>query len=257
MAVRGIDDSSDAAAEAIPLPATVRALLIDALGTLVWLAPPAPVLGDLLVERFGVEASAAELTRAIRAEMSHYRAHMNEGRDSTSLLALHERCGEILRGALPPHVRRAIPPGPASTRLLLDALRFHAFDDARPTLAAARAAGVRIVVASNWDASLPDVLHRTGLIDLLDGVVTSATVGAPKPAEAVFGAALALAGAAPHEAVHVGDTPGTDVAGATAAGIAPILLVRGGERPVAVVPIVDSLEALPGLLGWSLSSNGR
>ena len=221
------------------------------------LAPPEPVLHDLLADRFGVEASAGELTRAIRAEMTHYRTHMNEGRDPASVLALRERCGEVLRGALPAHVRRAIAPGPTATRLLLDALQFHAFDDARPALTAARAAGLRIVVVSNWDASLPDVLDRTGLSDLLDGVVTSATEGASKPAEAVFGAALALAGAAPHEAVHVGDTPETDVDGATAAGIAPILLVRGGGSPVPRVPTVDSLEVLPGLLGWSLSSNGR
>ena len=42
-------------------------------------------------------------------------------------------------------------------------------------------AGLRLVVVSNWDVSLHEVLARTGLTPLLDGAVTSAEVGAAKP----------------------------------------------------------------------------
>ena len=37
--------------------------------------------------------------------------------------------------------------------------------------------GVALVIASNWDCSLPDWLAPTGNLDLVDGVVTSAEVG--------------------------------------------------------------------------------
>jgi putative hydrolase of the HAD superfamily len=75
---------------------------------------------------------------------------------------------------------------------------------------------------------LHDVLERLGLVALVDGIVTSAELGARKPAAEIFAHALALAGACAHRAVHVGDSLEEDVGGARAAGITPILLVRGG-----------------------------
>src|SRR5207248_4041814 len=87
---------------------------------------------------------------------------------------------------------------------MLGALHFSAFPDAPGALRELRARGLRLVVASNWDCSLPGVLDEAGLAPLLDGVVTSATVGATKPDAAVFEAALELAGCDASEAVHVG-----------------------------------------------------
>ena len=114
---------------------------------------------------------------------------------------------------------------------MLAALRFRAFPDALPLLATLRARGVRVVAASNWDASLPDALERTGLAPYLDGAVSSAVVGAAKPDPAVFRAALELAGCEPAEAFHVGDSPQADVEGARAAGIRVALLDRHGVLP--------------------------
>ena len=64
--------------------------------------------------------------------------------------------------------------------------------------------------------------------DELDGVVTSAAVGARKPDPAMFEAALEIAGCSADEALHVGDTPAEDVAGAQAAGIRALLIDRDG-----------------------------
>src|SRR5205814_892612 len=71
---------------------------------------------------------------------------------------------------------------------------FEAYPDAAPALEDLRGRGIRLVAASNWDCSLPRVLDRAGLGALLDGVVSSATVGARKPDAALFEAALVLAG---------------------------------------------------------------
>jgi HAD superfamily hydrolase (TIGR01509 family) len=59
-------------------------------------------------------------------------------------------------------------------------------------------------------------------------VVTSAGAGARKPDPEIFRRALELAGCAPEEALHVGDTPEEDAAGARAAGITPLLIDRSG-----------------------------
>jgi putative hydrolase of the HAD superfamily len=87
-------------------------------------------------------------------------------------------------------------------------------------------------VVSNWDASLHEVLERVGLAPALEGVVTSAEVGARKPDVAIFERALELAGVPAAEAIHVGDNPAEDVKGARAAGIEAVLIRRdGGSGP--------------------------
>ena len=88
------------------------------------------------------------------------------------------------------------------------------------------------------------MLERCGLAPALDGVVTSAGVGARKPDPAIFAAALELAGCAADEALHVGDTPAEDVAGAAAAGIPHLLIARGaGEGEIAsLAEIVQHLR---------------
>jgi putative hydrolase of the HAD superfamily len=230
-----------------------RALLLDALGTLVELAPPAPLLRELLAGRFDVRVSEAEAQRAINAEIAHYRAHMGRGIDDRAVAALQAECAEVLRGALPASDAVQGISGPALTALLMDALHFQPFDDALSVLAEMRGRGLAVVVASNWDASLPGVLARVGLEGALDGVVCSAVAGAPKPFANVFHAALALAGAAPREAVHVGDSLELDIAGAQALGIRAILLQREGGRAPTGVETISSLTALPGLLFGSLS----
>ncbi|HEY2259780.1 MAG TPA: HAD-IA family hydrolase [Solirubrobacteraceae bacterium] len=220
---------------------TANALLLDALGTLVRLTAPAPALRDELARRFGVSISERQAERALAAEIGYYRTHLQDGRDEPSLRDLRRRCAEVLREALPPPLAGAeIEP---LTQVLLSSLRFSAFDDAQPALAAARARGQRVVVTSNWDVSLGEVLGRIGLAPLLDGVVTSAGVGARKPDPAIFEAALAVAGCPAEQAVHVGDSVEEDIAGARAAGVPAVLLRRdGGPGPAGVMTIASLVE---------------
>ncbi len=221
-----------------------RALLIDGLGTLVALQPPAPLLRRELAARYGLEVSEAAAARALAAEIAFYRAHMGEGRDADSLAALRRRCAETLVAALPDPARLAGHGIRSLTDALLSALRFEPFADARPALIRARARGARVVVVSNWDVSLLEVLELAGLTPLLDGVVTSAAAGAAKPAPAIFHHALALAGVAPAEALHVGDSLTEDVQGARACGIRAVLLSRGGDGVPPDVATIAGLDEL-------------
>jgi putative hydrolase of the HAD superfamily len=222
----------------------IRAVTIDALGTLLELVPPAPRLRAALRERLGVEVSEAEAGRAMKAEIAYYRAHLHVGCDAAGLAALRRACAEVLRDALG---RPELELG-ALTETLLAAIRFEPFPDAMPALEALRAAGVKVVAASNWDVSLHEQLDATGLTPLLDGALSSAEVGAPKPDPEIFTRALALAGARPQEALHVGDDVEADVRGALAAGLEPVLIDRDGslEAPPGVRRIA-SLAELPAL----------
>jgi putative hydrolase of the HAD superfamily len=107
---------------------------------------------------------------------------------------------------------------------------------------------MRLVVVSNWDCSLPDVLERIGLAPLLDGVVASAAAGARKPAAAIFERALALARVESARALHVGDSIDDDVEGARGAGIEAVLLRRDGTPGPPDVTTIASLTELERLL---------
>jgi putative hydrolase of the HAD superfamily len=225
-------------------PSAPAAILLDALGTLVELRPPAPLLRAELARRFGVLVSEREAERAIAAEIAYYRAHLNEGRDPASLAALRSRCAQALRAALPGGEQIARIGADALTQALLASLRFSPFPDVLPALSALRRGGHRIAVVSNWDVSLRELLAAVGIAPLLDGIVTSAETGAGKPDTAIFERALGVVRAAPRSAIHVGDSLEEDVAGARRAGIEPVLIRRTGGPAPAGVRTISSLSEL-------------
>ena len=223
-----------------------KAVLLDVLGTLLRLDSPAERLRAELA-RAGFEVSEEQAADAFRGEAAYYVGHHLEGRDAASLDRLRDRSAEALARALPVAIA-----GPAAKRALLAALRFSAFPDAAPALGELRAAGVRLVAVSNWDCSLTERLAEAGLADLLDAAVASASVGAAKPSEKIFHAALEAASCDSSNALHVGDSLENDVAGARSAGIQAVLLARGNPRPpvdnaASDVPILHSLAELPAL----------
>jgi putative hydrolase of the HAD superfamily len=237
----------------------VGAVLLDAFGTLVTLDAPAPLLRALLAQRLGIDVSDEQAAAAINAEIAYYRAHMHEGVDLARVAQLHAACAEVLRRALPADPRLEAAAPQEMTEILLGSLRFSAFDEAPEALARLRAGGLRLVVASNWDASLDSVLDRVGLLDSLDAVVSSAAAGYAKPDPRLLAAALGLAGVPAERALHVGDGFREDVGAALGAGVRPLLLARDrrageveygdGEPTIPELLVIGSLAELPALLG--------
>jgi putative hydrolase of the HAD superfamily len=193
----------------------VRAVFLDALGTLVELEPP----WLSLRQRVPPEVGDERLIAAVRTEMAYYREHAHEGRDQSSLDDLRRRCAEVLSAELGVEV---------GADELVAAIRLRAYADAQPALRALSGRELRLAVVSNWDCSLARVLERCGLAGYLEGAVSSAEAGARKPDPAIFAAALELVGCEAAEALHVGDTADEDVAGARAAGIPVLLIDRDG-----------------------------
>jgi putative hydrolase of the HAD superfamily len=224
----------------------VRAVLVDALGTLLRLEDPGPPLREQLAARCGLDVDAETAEAALAAEIAYYRAHNLEGRDRAALAGLRRRCAVVLRDALGPAACEARIEDVLAA--LLGALRFTPYPDVPPALERMRAAGRRLVVVSNWDVSLHDRLAETGIAKRVDGAVASAEIGAAKPASAIFSRALVLAGVPAAEALHVGDSPIEDVEGARAAGIEALLLVREGELAVEGVRTARSLAEVAELV---------
>jgi putative hydrolase of the HAD superfamily len=226
-----------------PRPPTVpvEAVLLDAFGTLVVLDDPAGRLGALLAAE-GHPHPPERVAAALRAEVLHYRAHHDEGRDAASLASLRLNCAAVLAEGLGDDV----PPLPRLTELLVDALRFELLPDALPALDAMVGAGLRLGVVSNWDCGLGDVLAGLGVADRFEVVAVSAVVGAGKPDPRIFRHALDGLQVAPEAALHCGDLPAYDCAGAAAAGVRGVLIDRAGVAADGPCPRIRSLpELLP------------
>lgn len=216
----------------VPLPrrSHLDAVFLDAGNTLITF-DHALVCGMLADER--VTATPTELARAeaaARPEVSRFLADgiSSERRDTfvfyvTRMLARlgcdgHD--GPALAARLVARLRREVPTQRLWSQILPgvpDALR------------ALRRAGLTLVVVSNSDGTVEEGLTTIGLRPLLDAVVDSAVVGAEKPDPAIFHHALALAGARPDRALHVGDLHAVDVIGARAAGLRAALLDPYGD----------------------------
>jgi putative hydrolase of the HAD superfamily len=99
------------------------------------------------------------------------------------------------------------------------------FPDARAVLTRL-AQSYELGIISNFDRRLRWILDELALAPFFRHVVISSEVGADKPDPWIFERALELAGAEPHEALHVGDEPAADWEGAARAGLHVFRLKR-------------------------------
>ena len=100
------------------------------------------------------------------------------------------------------------------------------FDDVLPVLDLLRRRGLTLGLLSNIGRDINELCQELGLSSNLDFAVTSREAGSSKPHPPIFRLALEHAGVQPAEAIHVGDSYLSDVQGARAVGIRPVLLDR-------------------------------
>jgi len=196
------------------------------MGTLLYLEDPAPRLRALLSTRHGIEVGIAKARAAFAREVAYYRAHHLEGKDPKTLADLRRRCALELGSGLGDAGRTLT--AEELTALLLDSLRFAPFPESEEVLSQLVSRGFSLGVVSNWDISIADRLAELGLSPYFSAVVSSAAAGAAKPDPRPFRIALAKLGVSPEDALHVGDSPQEDLAGARAAGVNAYLLDRTG-----------------------------
>jgi putative hydrolase of the HAD superfamily len=111
-------------------------------------------------------------------------------------------------------------------------------------LEALRARGLQLVVVSNANGRLRDVLRRLAIERYFHHILDSFEEGVEKPDPRLFQIALQKAGADAATTIHVGDLYEIDVVGARGAGIRGVLLDEGGLYEEVDCPRVRSLEDL-------------
>lgn len=111
----------------------------------------------------------------------------------------------------------------------------------------ALAGGYQLVSVTNGNSDVA----RTPLAGLFHHSLTAAMVGAQKPDPALFIRALDWFGAAPEDALHVGDDPWLDVDAARRIGMGAVWVNRDGRPwPRQLPPPAAEVSDLEQLLAW-------
>ncbi len=235
----------------------IRAVFFDAGGTLIH---PHPTVGEVyggVAEQLGHRAEPADIEIRWLSVWHDYQQRAR--RDSLPLPR-----SDAEDRAMWIRITRSIRDGIPAFRTLdferwFDGIHaaftrgacWRTYEEVPDVIAACRRQGLRCGVLSNWGSYLVGILRELGLDTAMDFVQVSALEGCLKPDREFFRRALAKAGVAAEEALHVGDTFADDAAGAQAAGLRSVHLDRSGRG----LPRRDvvTVQDLRGILPLALS----
>ena len=210
------------------LPPGVRAVYFDAVGTLIYPEPPAPVVyaaaGRARGSRLDVPEIAARFRAAFRREEEEdHRFGLRTGEEREARRWRHivatvlddvadpEGCfQELFAHFAQPDAWRCLP-------------------EAGPVLRELARRGYQLGLASNYDSRLRRVAAGRPELEAVRHLVISSEVGWRKPAGEFFAAVCRDAGLPAEQVALVGDDRVNDYEGARAAGLRPVFFDPGGR----------------------------
>ena len=233
-------------------PATrPKAVFLDAAGTLFESVRPVAVSYAEMAGRYGKHVPFEEVSRRFSHCFATAPPMAFPGSEGARLEALEKDWWRDL-------VRRIFEPSGSFARFddYFDELFAYfarsdswvLYDDARATLEALKARGLILVMISNFDSRVLKIVRGLGVADYFDSIFISSSAGFAKPSAGIFHLALERHGIEPDEAIHVGDSPETDVEGALNAGVRPVLLDRDGDARHEGAVRIDGLHELMSLI---------
>jgi len=206
-----------------------RALLLDAMGTLIGLRAPVGSTYAAMAREHGLQLDPAALDQAFAAAYRSAPPLAFAGLAGAALQQAErdwwsQRIAAVLRSVGqqdggPPELHRQLFERYAEPEL------WRVYDEVPQALERWRSQGLRLAVVSNFDQRLEGLLEAFDLRRWLDVVIISSRAGAAKPSPRPFQLALEQLGLGPEQAWHIGDS-GDDEAGARAAGLACVLVRR-------------------------------
>ena len=203
----------------------IRAVLFDAVGTLIELREPVGETYARAAAEQGVEISPWRMGDAFRRIMASAQPLVFPEAEPVELPALERGWWrQVVRSTfLAADSARRVPDFDACFeglwRHYASPAAWRLREGAAEILARLRERGLRTGVVSNVDGRLPALLQGLGLAGLIDAVVLPSDAGAAKPDSRIFQLALRRLGAAPSEALFVGDDAEHDLKGAREAGL--------------------------------------
>jgi putative hydrolase of the HAD superfamily len=221
----------------------VRAIVFDAVGTMIHPNPPAPVLYAEVGRRFGSKRTAREITPRFLAAFAHEEAIDYENDLETSETRERERWRRVVN-----YVLDDVTDPEACFRELFDHFSrpeaWRCDPDAAPTLETLAGRSYALGMASNYDRRLRSVLAGFRDLSPLQHLVISSEVGWRKPAPQFFHVIGKTFDLPLGSILYVGDDLTNDFEGARAAGLRAVLFDPKGKHPGSET---SSIRALPEL----------
>ena len=224
----------------------IKAALFDWMNTLTHAEPDRHEQFCQAAQELGIELSPQKVIRGIYAAGSQLPAgapyRWRESEDPEVFIRFHdivlsEAGVKLPRDTVLEMLKRVSEVARKETYVL--------YDDVLPTLKTLKKQGLILGLITTLSKDMNLICRNLGLDPYLDFVVTAMEVGAHKPEPPIFLAALERAGIDASEAVYIGDQYQTDVGGARAVGINPILIDRYDLLPeVSDCPRIHSLTEL-------------
>ena len=203
----------------------IRTLLLDAVGTLLRLREAPGLTYARFAKRQGLSAEPERVAAGFRqvwrtaGHPSYETAPNPEAREAVDRSWWRAIVGESLRlGGVDPSTSRFQACFDEIFAHFGTASPWQVYADAREVLPQLRGR-FKVLVFSNFDRRLLQVMHELELSSLVDEVLFSSGLGACKPSALAFQRALQSAEARAPQTLHIGDDLETDGRGALGAGL--------------------------------------
>jgi putative hydrolase of the HAD superfamily len=227
-------------------------VFLDAGETILYPHPSFSELFARVVTEAGVPVSSGEI-EAVRRRLAPHLVDMAEDSGAEGGVSLSEESSRTFWTFL---YRRFLEELGHEDETLVDRLfevfsntsTYRLYDDVLPALKELSARGYRLGLISNFERWLEEMLVELEVGHVFDVAVISGIEGVEKPDASIYERALEKAGVPAGRAVHVGDSPGLDVAPARSVGMTTVLLDRLGRYEDHDGHRIASLKELPDLL---------
>jgi putative hydrolase of the HAD superfamily len=223
----------------------IKAIFVDAAGTLI---RPCRRVGEsyaVLARKYGVEVSAGEIAERFRLCF-----HLAPPLAFPSVPAA--RIENLERAWWKQLVRRIFEPRNEFQRFddyFAELFAYFAqpeawllYPEVAETLSALERRGMVLSVISNFDSRLIGILEGLDAAHWFEHIFVSSRVGYAKPDQQIFLTALKRHGLQAGDALHVGDSEEKDLHGANKAGLQGVLVQRNGESDSSLSPRITSLS---------------
>jgi len=202
-----------------------RAIVFDAVGTLLHADPPVADVYHLAGWQHGSHLDRDEVGRRMRAAFAASEAGEGLVRQPTSETKERERWRRIVASVFD-DVPDIAPLFRTLWQHFAEPAHWRLYGDAAFTLSELAERGSRLGIASNFDRRLRAVVQADPILRRCERCFISSEIGFPKPDSRFFAAAAAQLDVPPDEILLVGDDWTNDILGARAAGWQAIWLDR-------------------------------